>query len=138
MDNKPIDRYNLISNHLQKIIIISDNILMISYADNDNAKYWHKYINNKDMLIKKIMSKLKNIIHPDFLINFTIDDIFIKYWDEGVHYYKPHPKIELQKLIKKLQNPIPNIYVGGEMLSLKQGWVEGCIESIDRLYKLYF
>jgi hypothetical protein len=138
IDNKIIDRYNLLSNHLQKIIIISENILMICYADNDNAKFWHKYLDNKDILIKKIMSKLKNVIHPDYLINFSIDDIFIKYWDEGIHYYKPHPKIEFKKLIKKLQNPIPNIYVGGEMLSLRQGWVEGAIESIDRLHELYF
>ena len=71
------------------------------------------------------------------LTDFIIDDIFIKYWKEGIHYYKPHPMIKFDDLLKKLQNPIDNIYVGGEMVSKKQGWVEGSIESIDRIYKKY-
>ena len=69
------------------------------------------------------------------LENFVINDIYIKYWKSGIHYYKPHPGIKFDELIKKLQNPRKNIYIGGEFVSMRQGWVEGSIESIDRLYK---
>lgn len=137
VDGIPIDRYNIVRNHLQKIIIMSDKILMISYSDNLHAKYWKKYIRNKDELKRKIIAELRKMFSKSDLENFVIDDIYIKYWKEGVHYYKPHPKIKFKNLIKKLSNPTDNIYVGGEMVSLKQGWVEGSIESIDRIYSRY-
>lgn len=136
IDDKIIQRYNIVDNHLQKIIIISDKILMISYSDNEHANYWYKYSSDKNILIKKILKILEIMFGEDQLKDFTIDDIFIKYWKEGIHYYKPHPMIKFDDLLNKLQNPIDNIYVGGEMVSKKQGWVEGSIESIDRIHKL--
>lgn len=134
IDNKLIQRYNIVNNHLQKIVIISDKILMISYSDNEHANYWYKYSSDKNILAKKILRILEIMFGENQLKDFTIDDIFIKYWKEGIHYYKPHPLIKFDDLLKKLQNPIDNIYVGGEMVSKKQGWVEGAIESIDRIY----
>jgi hypothetical protein len=47
-----------------------------------------------------------------------------------VHYYKPTD--DLDKTIHLLSNPAPNVYTIGEMVSYKQGWVEGCIESVNR------
>jgi hypothetical protein len=55
-----------------------------------------------------------------------INDIIIYYWDVGIHYYKPMVST-LNKLMNDLYKPAPNIYVVGEMLSDKQGWVEGAI-----------
>lgn len=135
LENKTIERYNIVDNHLQKIIIISDKILMISYSDNKHAQYWYKYSNDKKILIKKILKILEIMFGKEQLIDFTIDDLYIKYWKEGIHYYKPHPAIKFDDLINLIQNPIDNIYVGGEFVSKKQGWVEGSIESIDRLYR---
>jgi monoamine oxidase len=39
--------------------------------------------------------------------------------------------------IKMAQNPQKNMYVVGEMISNKQGWTEGAIESVEKIiYKL--
>jgi hypothetical protein len=78
---------------------------------------------------------LKNEIKKLFNIQIEIDDILVKYWNEGIHYYKPC-NLYVNEIIKKLQNPLKGFYVCGEMLSLKQGWVEGSIESVDRIYKI--
>ena len=64
-------------------------------------------------------------------IKGTINDILITFWDEGVHYYKPTK--DLHKTIKKLSTPAKNVYVVGEIVSYKHGWVEGAIECVDRV-----
>lgn len=132
-DQTKIQHYNLVSNELQKIIRIDENILMASYSDNIEAKYWKTIFDKgKKILIKKVENKLEEI---NIGIN-KVDDIENIYWDEGVHYYKPYPNTTLNQLIKKLSKPTKNIYVIGEIVSKKHGWVEGCIESVDRVIKM--
>jgi len=127
-DQTKIKHYNLVKNQLQKIVKINSNILMASYSDNLDAKYWKSILNkNKKFQINKVQNKLSQL---NININ-KVDDIESCYWDEGVHYYKPF--LSLSKLIKKLSNPSKNIYVIGEIVSKKHGWVEGCIESVDRV-----
>ncbi len=122
-----LPHFTIVNSKLQKIIRINDNILMASYSDSNNANYWHKIsLLNKDTQIKIINKYLK-----EFNINGNINDIVIAFWNEGVHYYKPMKNLD--KTIKKLSHPKKNIYVLGEMISYKQGWVEGCIESINRI-----
>lgn len=100
---------------------------MASYSDSNNALYWNKikqYKKDKQIsIVKKHLAELN--------INNNIDDIVIAFWDEGVHYYKPTKNLD--KNIKKLSRPSKNIYVIGEMISYKQGWVEGAIESVNRI-----
>lgn len=125
-------RYNIVNSKLHKVLLLNDKVLMVSYSDNANAMYWHKFMNNKKELIMKIKKSLKDIFNQDV----EIDDIKIAFWEEGVHYYKPKSGLKVKEIIKKLSNPHDNIYVCGEMLSLKQGWVEGCIQSVDDIYKV--
>ena len=135
--DKVLERYNIIDNKLEKIIIMSDKILMISYSDNNNAKYFYKlYKKNKDKntLKNKIIKLVNSVLEKD--IDIQIDDIRFVYWNEGIHYFKPQKNNSLKKIINILSNPYHNFYVCGEILSYKQGWVEGCIESVNRVIKL--
>ena len=125
-------RYNIVNNKLHKVLLLNDKILMVSYSDNFNALYWYKFMNNKKELINKIKISLKEIFNQDV----EIDDIKIAFWEEGVHYYKPKSGLKVKEIIKKLSNPHDNIYVCGEMLSIKQGWVEGAIQSADDIFKI--
>ncbi len=125
-----IGHYNLVPNQLQKIIKISDKILMASYSDNTDAKYWKSLISlDKKSQIKKVENKLQNL---NIGIN-KVDDIEIGYWKEGIHYYKPFGTVKFNDLLKKLSKPTKNVFVIGEIISKKQGWVEGCIESVNRI-----
>ncbi len=122
-----IPHYTIVNNKLQKVIKINDKILMASYSDSSNALYWKKIKTlskaNQIKIVSKYLSQLN--------INNKIDDIVIAFWDEGVHYYKPTNNLE--KTIKKLSNPEKNVYVIGEMISYKQGWVEGAIQSVNKI-----
>ena len=113
--------YNIVDNELQKIIPINKNILMTSYSDNKNALFWK---NNQNKHIVK--QKLKELN-----IEVDINDIVFNFWSEGVHYYKPYSNLD--KLLKKLCYPKKNIFVVGEIVSKKHGWVEGAIESVNRI-----
>jgi protoporphyrinogen oxidase len=129
--NDNIGHFNIIlnqKNHLQKVLVMNDKILMATYSNNEHALYWHN-IKSKRELINKLEEYLRQIN-----VNVTdIDDIYVKFWDEGVHYFKPIIGFTIKELIKKLENPIDNFYVCGEIISLRQGWVEGAIESSTRV-----
>ena len=127
-----IPRYSITYNQIEKIIVISDEILMISYSDYKYADYWYNLYNTDK---EKLLDKLKQLFIKSTGQNIDIDDIEFVYWDEGIHYYYPQKDIKLNKIISNLSKPCDNIYVIGEMLSYKQGWVEGAIESANRIYK---
>ena len=129
-DQTKIQHYNLVSNELEKIIKISPNILMASYSDNTDAKFW-KPISSMDKKnqIKKVEKKLQEL---DIGIN-KVDDVEICWWDEGVHYYKPFGESSINQVIKKLSKPVKGLYVLGEIVSKKHGWVEGAIKSVDSI-----
>jgi len=63
------------------------------------------------------------------------DDFISKEWPVGIHYYKPRQTSNPSRdqLLYKWAQPVPNVYMCGEMISLSQGWVNGAIESVDRL-----
>jgi monoamine oxidase len=57
------------------------------------------------------------------------------FWEEGTHFYKPLPKEYKNRkdFIKVAQHPQDNIWVIGEVVSLKQGWVNGALESVQNI-----
>jgi len=126
---KNIKAYTILqNNYLQKVIIMGNNILMASYSDSFYADYWKKYLDNKEKLTKKVLKYLRKIIPTTSDIN----DIYIHYWSEGVHYYKPTSG-KFDEIHKKIINPEKNYYVCGEIVSRRQGWVDGALSSVDDL-----
>jgi monoamine oxidase len=121
-----LTHYTIVNNKLQKIININDNVLMVAYCDGNNALFWKKV---KELKKKAQIEAVSNYLE-ELNISGVINDIVIFYWDEGVHYYKP--TTDLEKTINLVSNPAPNVYAVGDMVSYKQGWVEGCIESVNR------
>ena len=64
-----------------------------------------------------------------------ITDMVSFFWSEGTHYYKPLP-IEYKsrkEFIKEAQHPTDNIWVVGEVVAEKQGWVEGALSSVEKI-----
>ena len=127
-----ITNMTLVTNEIKKSLAISKNVLMASYADNNLTKYWRKNykIKTKKQFLDLINLKLKQVF-PD--ITPATDFEFIS-WTEGVHYFRPIKNNKFNILLNKLSHPQKNIYVIGEILSLRQGWVEGALESAERVF----
>ena len=130
---KYINKTTIVKKPIQKIIPINpDNgIYMIVYNDNKNALKLKKYTTNTNknrIIMANLIKKLLNVSEPIKLIAMRQ-----YFWKIGTHYYKPY--FNINKLIKEGQRPCKNIFVVGEMISTQQGWVNGALESVEKILK---
>ena len=133
--NEFVKKTTIVSTSLYKIIKINSNVYMICYSDNKGAKDTMKII-NLDKNYNNLTELLKKSLDINENIKLKIDDILCFYWKNGTHYYKPLNK-KLYKsrndFVKKVQNPKKNMFVIGEAVSMKQGWSEGALESVEKI-----
>lgn len=116
----------------QKIIEINKEkcIYMISYSDNKVANRWKKVDN-----IKKVVKK--NILRI-FGQDVKVLKHKLIYWKIGTQYFKPLPSKykDRNEFLKIAQNPMENLFVVGEGLSNDQGWCEGALNSVDKIFNI--
>ena len=127
----------LVYGPLHKIIPLNDEkgVYMVAYTDNDGAKALKKYIMNTEMnrtylcsLIEKALGIPSGLIH--------LNDILSFYWETGTHYYEPlrDDFKNRNEFIKRAQNPMQNMFIVGEMISNNQGWTDGALNSVHRIF----
>jgi hypothetical protein len=129
-----VSTYTILPGPLQKMIPINpDNgIYLIAYNDNNNALALKNNLKNTkenrdfyQTLLEKSLGIPNDSLHIIALKDY--------YWKIGTHYYKPLNK-ELyssrESFIEKAQHPENNFLVVGEVVSRKQGWTEGALESV--------
>jgi protoporphyrinogen oxidase/cytochrome b involved in lipid metabolism len=116
-------------NYIRQIIPIDyeSGLIMISYTDGKNTEYWESYLSlGEEYLIKALHKEIKDLFGID-----PPDPEFISshYWKDGFHLWKLGE--ESQKVSKNLLKPIKGkeVYLCGEAYSLKQGWIEGALDT---------
>jgi protoporphyrinogen oxidase len=126
----------LVSGPIHKIIPISPKkgIYMIVYTDNQGALDLKKYTENTAENRQTWSRKIEECFGlQKGAVEFM--DIRSYYWSCGTHYYSPLEKTDEIKtradFIRRTQSPMDNLWVVGEMISTKQGWVEGALESVQ-------
>jgi hypothetical protein len=124
---REVPKMTIVPGPLKKMIPMGQGVYMIGYTDNDMAERLKDKLKNTEMnrefmcrMIEKSLGIRKNMLKMKAMRDY--------YWPVGTHYYKP----EIEKY-NSLSNPEPNIYVVGEMVSKKQGWVEGALESVETI-----
>jgi hypothetical protein len=131
--------YIVVPGPLQKIIRMSSEkgIYMIAYSDNKYALYLKKYLENTPENRAKFCRLLEIALSiPKGSLELT--KILGIYWDIGTHYYTPLDNNEYKnrkQFIEKAQYPEEGITVVGEMVSMNQGWIEGALESVERILR---
>jgi hypothetical protein len=120
-----VDKYNVVDSELRKVIPIKDDVYKIAFSDNKDA-----------LSIKsKSDSYFKKLLSDHFNKDIKITNVKKFFWEEGTHYYKPLP-IEYKsrkEFIKEAQHPKDNIWVIGEVVAERQGWVEGALSSVEKI-----
>ena len=56
------------------------------------------------------------------------------YWKVGAHHWKPGYDSDIITGI--MLNPLNNVYICGEAFSTKQAWMEGALETSEKVIKL--
>ena len=84
--------------------------------------------------MKKIIDKNLNKIFS-FPKKLIVENTELVYWKCGTHFFKPlNPKYKNRDdFLKKVQNPLENLFVVGEAFSKNQGWCEGALESVEAI-----
>ena len=123
---KYIKGFTVCSSPIHKIIPINpdDGIYLISYCDNKNAIKLKPSLNNK----KYLETLLEKTLDTDDKLKIL--DLHHYYWENGTHYFKPFEyKYSRNEFFTNIRNPVKNVYIVGEMVSQKQGWVNGVLET---------
>ncbi len=122
--------YTVVSNEFQKIIgpfgKHNDNIYMLAYADNLDAKILHKATK------KQLQDKLQSLFGDTSL---QIQKYVKYYWQEGTHAYIPLNKkySSRNQFIRCAQHPRKNVYVIGEVVAMNQGWVSPALQTVHNI-----
>jgi monoamine oxidase len=127
----PITEKIVTDNPLRHIIPIRDGLIMISYTDGDDTKFWKDL---DDIALEDAIHKELQKLFPDMTIP---KPKYLKkhMWPNGCTYWLPgtyDPKTA--SIIA--HNPEPNLYLTGESVSLNQTWMEGALESAEYLETL--
>ena len=124
------------NNTLRQIIPIdsSTGLIMISYTDGNDIAPFFKNKRQKELRdneeIKAIIAKELKILFPSYTIPRPV---YFKthLWTIGCHHWKA--KCDSDKIIPKISYPLPNMYIVGEAFSQKQAWMEGALESVNKI-----
>lgn len=112
-------------------------IVMISYTDGLDAKYWfkqdeteHGEENVKDLVMTEIRKLFPERTIPD--------PLFFKQhpWYEGCTYWLPGSYNIVEESNKSLHpkpQTMPNLFMCGESFAVKQCWVESALDQADKL-----
>ena len=131
---KYVPGYMVLPGPLQKIIPMDADkgVYMIAYNDNANTIAFKNHLKNNETNRELFAQFLEASIG---IPKNSIQLIAIKdyYWQSGTHYYKPLDKKKYKsrdEFVYSVQHPTNGIIVVGEVVSRKQGWVEGALESV--------
>lgn len=135
-----VKTYTVLPGILQKIIPIDQEkgVYMIVYNDNQNAYFLRNKLENTE---KNREYYERNLEKSLALPKNSLELIAIRsyYWEIGTHYYTPLDRSKYKsrtQFIKEAQIPAENIIVVGEVVSRKQGWTEGALESCNILQSI--
>ena len=114
-------------------------IYMIVYSDNKGAEYLQQYSENtpenRDAMCRILETSLG--IKENALKLLTIKSF---YWPIGTHYYTPLPKSSpfktRQSYIEAAQYPMEGMFVVGEMVAIDQGWTQGALDSVEKVFPM--
>ncbi len=129
--------------HVRYILPVDSTrgIIMISYTDGDDAKYWlkegegkHGEANVKDLVMSEIRA-----LFPDRTIP---DPIFFKQhpWTAGCTYWLPgmyNIEDESDKSLHPMPEDYPGLFMCGESFAVHQCWMESSLDQSDKLLHQY-
>jgi len=126
----------VVAGPIHKIITINADtgVYMIVYSDNLGAELLKRYSENTERnrgILCHLLEKAMDI--P--LKSLSLIAIASFYWPIGTHYYEPLSGLykSRQDFIRKAQFPEKNLFITGEMVALNQGWVEGALDSVEKI-----
>jgi hypothetical protein len=106
-------------------------LIMISYTDGKDTEFWRNLEGDAllSVLAKEVVEEFPDLTIPE--------PTFVKkhFWNSGCAYWLPGD-YDVDEASLAAHNPSKNVYVCGESISLNQAWLEGALESAEKLLRL--
>lgn len=109
-------------------------VAMVSYSDLFDADYWKVFADQGPELLEKQLHRQLKELFPYMTIP-KMEWVQSYYWKDGVHVWIPN--IDPEEVREKLNEVYPNIAIVGEAYSLRQGWIEGALETVESVIKSF-
>lgn len=114
----------------------SKGILMISYTDGEDARYWiekMKKTKDRDGCINEVIKEIRELF-PEKTIPKP-KEFHMYPWHSGCSFWLPgdYDPVAESKKAHIIDN---GIFCCGESFSLRQAWMEGALENAEELFKV--
>ena len=109
-----------------------------SYTGGRLAQFWARlHIHDP----KLFMKKLKRLLKAELGKDVSITDHRMHFWKHAVHMWNPGFKADVKEWVERCLVPhpikLPNLFWAGEAFSSYQGWVEGALETSEKVLSKY-
>lgn len=120
-----VKNYTVVDSPLRKVLPKGGQVYNIAFSDNADAR----------LVNKKEKSFFEKELSREFDKDIKISNLKKFFWEEGTHYFKPLKKKykDREEFLDIAQHPERGIWVVGECVSLRQGWVNGALESVENI-----
>lgn len=110
----------------------------VSYSAGRLANFWyHLELCGTNKLRKKLQIELTSMMRQLHSPPIQLGHIECHYKRHAVHMWRPTYGFRLQSAVRRAIYPhpiaLPGLYVAGEAFSSYQGWMEGAIETADKV-----
>lgn len=112
-------------------INVKTGLIMISYTDGEDTSVWSS---GTDADFRKRLQDTVKKTFPEYEIP-TPTYLERHVWPSGCTYWLPG-EYKVSAAIRAAMNPSENLYVVGESISTQQAWIEGALESAEKLIRL--
>jgi monoamine oxidase len=111
-------------------------VVMISYTDDQDTRAW---VHLKGEQLTAAIQKEVRRLFPERTIP---EPLWCKAyeWTEGCTYWKPgsyDPIAMSREAMNPMPTAMPQLYVTGESVCLRQAWMEGALEHAEQLWNTY-
>ena len=113
---------------LQMVIPIDQKtgLIMSSYSDYKNAQHW------LDLDKGRMKATLHRLLQEAFAMQIPQSKwLKFHYWPIGVAAWKRN--VDSAAIGGQIVNPLPNLYICGENYSQYQAWIEGALETSEKV-----
>lgn len=126
----PITNPIVVDHAQKKFFPISKHVMLSCYSDsNDALSLYHcSTKNEQQIVIDKINQSISQYI--DLEDNMLAKSVCFKFWHTGTHGFPANGNIPIPSL-GYWKQPKEGFWLVGECISNHQGWIEGCLESVD-------
>lgn len=124
--------------------ILSDSAVSQTHGD-DFGKGWYQAVYASGRVAKHWV-RMYELLGKDKFVNYvekttestnSIEDVRIHFWEDAVHLWRPAFRFLVEDAVRKSIEPhpgaLPKLYWAGEAFSSFQGWLEGALETAEKV-----